>query len=180
MFVVDRASLILGMASGRSKVAAAASPEQELADLQRKYSLLEGDRKAFYETSQWTIKQNQETLAAAKQEGKELRAELVKRNNQKAVAGSVRPCVDQGSPARAQRVAGCGRAGEAYELRGRPAETPRRGEAAGQPQGAGAADTGGQRQGAGAWLPSSSGAAHARPGRTWSWTQRSWWRATRR
>ena len=26
----------------------------------------EGDRKAYYETSQWTIKQNRETLAAVK------------------------------------------------------------------------------------------------------------------
>eukprot|EP00959_Pyramimonas_sp_CCMP1952_P281004 5873800-Pyramimonas_sp.AAC.2 len=52
------------------------TPDEELADLQKKYQLLEGDRKAYYETSQWTIKQNRETIAAAKRENKELRAQL--------------------------------------------------------------------------------------------------------
>jgi len=32
------------------------TPDEELADLQKKYALLEGDRKAYYETSQWTIR----------------------------------------------------------------------------------------------------------------------------
>mmetsp|Transcript_49979 Transcript_49979/g.118214 ORF Transcript_49979/g.118214 Transcript_49979/m.118214 type:complete len:89 (+) Transcript_49979:85-351(+) len=40
--------------------------EDELADLQRRFHLLEGDRKAFYEASQWTIKQNKETLELVK------------------------------------------------------------------------------------------------------------------
>lgn len=57
-------------------------PEEELADLQRKYQLLEGDRKAYYETSQWTIKQNRETVAALKRENKELRNQLAQ-NTQK-------------------------------------------------------------------------------------------------
>eukprot|EP00238_Polyblepharides_amylifera_P001167 CAMPEP_0196571392 /NCGR_PEP_ID=MMETSP1081-20130531/1575_1 /TAXON_ID=36882 /ORGANISM="Pyramimonas amylifera, Strain CCMP720" /LENGTH=559 /DNA_ID=CAMNT_0041888327 /DNA_START=25 /DNA_END=1704 /DNA_ORIENTATION=+ len=52
------------------------TPDEELADLQKKYQLLEGDRKAYYETSQWTIKQNRETIAIAKRENKELRAQL--------------------------------------------------------------------------------------------------------
>jgi len=52
------------------------TPDEELADLQKKYQLLEGDRKSYYETSQWTIKQNRETIAAAKRENKELRAQL--------------------------------------------------------------------------------------------------------
>ena len=36
----------------------------------------EGDRKAYYETSQWTIKQNRETILAAKAENKELRTQM--------------------------------------------------------------------------------------------------------
>ena len=36
----------------------------------------EGDRKAYYETSQWTIKQNRETIIAAKEEVKDLRNQL--------------------------------------------------------------------------------------------------------
>ena len=36
----------------------------------------EGDRKAYYETSQWTIKQNRETILAAKAENKELRGQM--------------------------------------------------------------------------------------------------------
>jgi hypothetical protein len=35
--------------------------------------LAEGDRAAYYETSQWTIKQNKETLLALKKQNKELR-----------------------------------------------------------------------------------------------------------
>ena len=40
--------------------------EDKLAELQQKYALLEDDRKAHYEASQWTIKQNKETLLLAK------------------------------------------------------------------------------------------------------------------
>ena len=36
----------------------------------------EGDRKAYYETSQWTIKQNRETILSAKAENKELRTQM--------------------------------------------------------------------------------------------------------
>ena len=38
--------------------------------------VVEGDRAAFYETSQWTIKQNKDTLAALKKQNKELRAQV--------------------------------------------------------------------------------------------------------
>ena len=48
------------------------TPEEELAELQKKYALLEGDRKAYFETSQWTMKQNKETIAGLKKEYKEL------------------------------------------------------------------------------------------------------------
>ena len=48
------------------------TPEEELAELQKKYALLEGDRKAYFETSQWTMKQNKETISGLKKEYKEL------------------------------------------------------------------------------------------------------------
>ena len=57
--------------------------EDELADYQRRFQVLEGDRKSYYETSQWTIKQNKETIAAVKKENKELRAQLSKLNSGK-------------------------------------------------------------------------------------------------
>lgn len=50
--------------------------EDELADLQRRVHLLEGDRKAFYEASQWTIKQNKETLELVKEENKHFKEAL--------------------------------------------------------------------------------------------------------
>ena len=54
------------------------STEDKLADLQQKYALLEDDRKAHYEASQWTIKQNKETMILAKTENKRLRNSLAK------------------------------------------------------------------------------------------------------
>ncbi|GBG73684.1 hypothetical protein CBR_g17026 [Chara braunii] len=57
----------------RSKVV---TVNEELAELQRKYQLLEGDRKTYYETSQWTIKQNRDTLSSVKRENKELRSQI--------------------------------------------------------------------------------------------------------
>mmetsp|Transcript_19933 Transcript_19933/g.64893 ORF Transcript_19933/g.64893 Transcript_19933/m.64893 type:complete len:579 (+) Transcript_19933:36-1772(+) len=59
------------------------SPDEELADLRKKYELLEGDRKAYYETSQWTIKQNRETIGALKRENKELRGQLAARHGER-------------------------------------------------------------------------------------------------
>jgi hypothetical protein len=99
------------------------TPEEELADLQKKYALLgaclarrtrairaardasapprvphstkffvthpprfspsrttEGDRKAYFETSQWTMKQNKETISSLKREYKELMAQLSEQN----------------------------------------------------------------------------------------------------
>ena len=49
----------------------------------------EGDRKAYYETSQWTIKQNRETVAACKRENKELRQQLSQIHSER--SGSGRP-----------------------------------------------------------------------------------------
>ena len=42
------------------------TPDDELEELERKYQALEGDRRSFFETSRWTIKQNRDTLATAK------------------------------------------------------------------------------------------------------------------
>ncbi|XRB09562.1 outer dynein arm-docking complex subunit 3 [Pycnococcus provasolii] len=63
------------------------NPDEELADLQKKYLLLEGDRKAYYETSQWTIKQNRETIAVVKNENKELRNRIQQIHSSKHEAG---------------------------------------------------------------------------------------------
>ena len=58
--------------------------------------LTEGDRKAYFETSQWTIRQKKETIAAIKRENKELRQHLAqlhseqKRNQNGATYGGVR------------------------------------------------------------------------------------------
>eukprot|EP00743_Colponemidia_sp_Colp-15_P001495 GILK01001635.1.p1 GENE.GILK01001635.1~~GILK01001635.1.p1 ORF type:complete len:555 (-),score=144.99 GILK01001635.1:170-1834(-) len=49
------------------------SVEEELADLQRRFALLESDRKTYYESSVWTMKQNRDTIAQMKKENKELR-----------------------------------------------------------------------------------------------------------
>jgi len=57
------------------------TPEEELAELQKKYALLEGDRKAYFETSQWTMKQNKETIGGLKKEYKELLADITERAN---------------------------------------------------------------------------------------------------
>eukprot|EP00898_Chlorokybus_atmophyticus_P008709 jgi/Chlat1/883/Chrsp107S01321 len=61
---------------GRSRSTANIAVDEELQELQKKYQLLEGDRRACWEASQWTIKQNRDTLAAVKRENRELRATL--------------------------------------------------------------------------------------------------------
>jgi len=48
----------------------------ELADLQNRFHLLEGDRKAFYEQSQLTLKQNKEVCDTLRAENKDLRMAL--------------------------------------------------------------------------------------------------------
>jgi len=40
---------------------------------------LDGDRKAYYESSQWTMKKNKETIAELAKTNKELRHELAKK-----------------------------------------------------------------------------------------------------
>jgi chromosome segregation ATPase len=52
------------------------NPQAELADLQNRFHLLEGDRKAFYEQSQLTLKQNKEICDTLRSENKDLRMAL--------------------------------------------------------------------------------------------------------
>ncbi|XP_069334814.1 outer dynein arm-docking complex subunit 3 isoform X2 [Eulemur rufifrons] len=49
----------------------------QVAELQRKIQLLEGDRKAFRESSQWNIKKNQETINQLREETKALELQLM-------------------------------------------------------------------------------------------------------
>ncbi|XP_045402401.1 outer dynein arm-docking complex subunit 3 isoform X2 [Lemur catta] len=49
----------------------------QVAELQRKIQLLEGDRKAFHESSQWNIKKNQETINQLREETKALELQLM-------------------------------------------------------------------------------------------------------
>ncbi|EMP37257.1 hypothetical protein UY3_05571 [Chelonia mydas] len=49
---------------------------EQISELQNKIQLLEGDRKAFYESSQWTIKKNRESIAWLRQENKKLHKKL--------------------------------------------------------------------------------------------------------
>lgn len=46
------------------------TPEEQLEDLQRRFQLLEGERKATYETAQLNIRQNKEIIKQMKEESK--------------------------------------------------------------------------------------------------------------
>ncbi|KAI9348775.1 hypothetical protein DFJ73DRAFT_428805 [Zopfochytrium polystomum] len=46
--------------------------DDELHDLKLRFELLEGDRKAYYETSQWAIRQNKEEISHLRSQNKEL------------------------------------------------------------------------------------------------------------
>ncbi|XP_013920575.1 PREDICTED: coiled-coil domain-containing protein 151 [Thamnophis sirtalis] len=49
---------------------------EQISELQSKIQLLEGDRKAFYENSQWNIKKNKESILRLRQENKKLHQRL--------------------------------------------------------------------------------------------------------
>ncbi|XP_045347976.1 outer dynein arm-docking complex subunit 3 isoform X1 [Leopardus geoffroyi] len=48
----------------------------QVAELQKKVQVLEGDRKAFYESTQWTIKKNQKTISQLREETRTLHLRL--------------------------------------------------------------------------------------------------------
>ncbi|CAE6968872.1 FKBP65 [Symbiodinium natans] len=54
----------------------AMSPEEQLEDLQRRFTLLEGERKATYETAKLNIQQNKEIITQMKEENKTLRNQI--------------------------------------------------------------------------------------------------------
>jgi hypothetical protein len=54
----------------------AMTPEEQLEDLQRRFQLLEGERKATYETAKLNIQQNKEIISQMKEENKNLRANI--------------------------------------------------------------------------------------------------------
>jgi len=64
----------------------AMSPEEQLEDLQRRFLLLEGERKATYETAKLNIQQNKEIIKQMKEENKVLRNEIAKLRNEKEVS----------------------------------------------------------------------------------------------
>ncbi|KAI8920935.1 hypothetical protein DFJ77DRAFT_143447 [Powellomyces hirtus] len=52
--------------------------DEELHDLKLRFELLEGDRKAYYETSQWAIRQNKEEVSHLRLQNKELSDAIAK------------------------------------------------------------------------------------------------------
>lgn len=52
---------------------------EEIEELRKKMALLDGDRKAYFESSQWTMKKNKETIAKLREKNKQLRADLAKK-----------------------------------------------------------------------------------------------------
>jgi len=64
----------------------AMSPEEQLEDLQRRFTLLEGERKATYETAKLNISQNKEIIKQMKDENKMLRGSIATLRNEKVVS----------------------------------------------------------------------------------------------
>ena len=52
---------------------------EEIEELRRKISLLDGDRKAYYENSQWTMQMNKEIVQKLRAKNKDMRLELAKK-----------------------------------------------------------------------------------------------------
>ncbi|ORY39934.1 hypothetical protein BCR33DRAFT_787896 [Rhizoclosmatium globosum] len=54
--------------------------DDELHDLKLRFELLEGDRKAYYETSQWAIRQNKEEIGTLRSQNKEISESIARIN----------------------------------------------------------------------------------------------------
>ncbi|XP_065068944.1 outer dynein arm-docking complex subunit 3-like [Rhopilema esculentum] len=52
---------------------------EQIEELRKKIALLDGDRKAYHENSQWTIKQNKDIIQKLRGKNKELRSDLAKK-----------------------------------------------------------------------------------------------------
>mmetsp|Transcript_96821 Transcript_96821/g.172273 ORF Transcript_96821/g.172273 Transcript_96821/m.172273 type:complete len:528 (-) Transcript_96821:107-1690(-) len=61
----------------------AMTPEEQLEDLQRRFTLLEGERKATYETAKLNIQQNKEIVSQMKEENKTLRSQIAQIRDEK-------------------------------------------------------------------------------------------------
>mmetsp|Transcript_43717 Transcript_43717/g.102068 ORF Transcript_43717/g.102068 Transcript_43717/m.102068 type:complete len:534 (-) Transcript_43717:91-1692(-) len=61
----------------------AMTPEEQLEDLQRRFQLLEGERKATYETAKLNIQQNKEIIGQMKDENKTLRNQIATLRDEK-------------------------------------------------------------------------------------------------
>jgi hypothetical protein len=61
----------------------AMTQEEQLEDLQRRFTLLEGERKATYETAKLNIQQNKEIIKQMKEENKMLRQQIAQLRNEK-------------------------------------------------------------------------------------------------
>jgi len=59
------------------------TPEEQLEDLQRRFQLLEGERKATYETAKLNIQQNKEIISQMKEENKVLRNQIATLRDEK-------------------------------------------------------------------------------------------------
>jgi len=71
------------MSPSATAAKAAMSPEEQLEDLQRRFTLLEGERKATYETAKLNIQQNKEIIKQMKEENKLLRGQICTIRNEK-------------------------------------------------------------------------------------------------
>ncbi|TPX32612.1 hypothetical protein SmJEL517_g04325 [Synchytrium microbalum] len=60
------------------RLEAKAGLDEELQDLKLRFELLEGDRKAYYETSQWAIRQNKDEIGKLRTQNKDLADQIAK------------------------------------------------------------------------------------------------------
>ncbi|TPX38600.1 hypothetical protein SeMB42_g06570, partial [Synchytrium endobioticum] len=72
----------------------AAGLEDDLQDLKLRFELLEGDRKAYYETSQWAIRQNKDEIARLRVQNKDLADQIAKLKKHEMDSASSKTSID--------------------------------------------------------------------------------------